>query len=156
MLHYSARFLPDGRHFLYARSSFARDMSGVFVGSIDAKPEQQDSRRLIATRGSVAYAPAQGRYADRDLAGAVADQRRDRVVGASKIARDIYILMRRLRAQGDPRIAKTPAVAVTANARAEDRRNAFAAGFQRYVSKPVQPKDLVRTVGGLVAAGSNG
>ena len=64
--------------------------------------------------------------------------------------------MRRLRAQGDPRIAKTPAVAVTANARAEDLRNAFAAGFQRYVSKPVQPKDLVRTVGGLVAAGSNG
>jgi len=67
---------------------------------------------------------------------------------------DGYILMRKLRAHSDGLIAKTPAVAVTAHARAEDRQNAFAAGFQRYVSKPVQPKDLVGTVGALLAAGA--
>jgi hypothetical protein len=58
MSHYSARFLPDGRHFVYSRSSLAESMSGIFVGSVDAKPEQQDSRRLVATRGSVWYAPS--------------------------------------------------------------------------------------------------
>ena len=69
---------------------------------------------------------------------------------------DGYILVRKLRAHVDPRIAKTPAVAVTAHARPEDRQNAFAPGFQRYVSKPVQPKDFLRTVGGLLAARSTG
>jgi Tol biopolymer transport system component len=58
MLHYSARFLPDGRHFLYVRSSLAAGLSGVFVGSIDAKPEQQDARRFVGTRGRVDYAPS--------------------------------------------------------------------------------------------------
>ena len=67
---------------------------------------------------------------------------------------DGYMFLRKVRMHADPGIAATPAVAVTAHARAEDRQNAFAAGFQRYVSKPVQPKDLVRTVGALLAAGS--
>jgi CheY-like chemotaxis protein len=69
---------------------------------------------------------------------------------------DGYILIRKLRAHGDPRIAATPAVAVTAHARTEDRQNAIAAGFQRYVSKPVQPKHLVRAVGALLAEGPVG
>jgi serine/threonine protein kinase len=58
MLHYSPRLLPDGRHFLYVRSSFADGMSGIFVGSVDEKPEHQDSKRLVATRGTVRYAPS--------------------------------------------------------------------------------------------------
>jgi serine/threonine protein kinase len=57
-LHFSPRFLPDGRHFIYARSSFAEGMSGVFIGSVDAKPEQQDSRPLITTHGRAVYAPS--------------------------------------------------------------------------------------------------
>ena len=64
---------------------------------------------------------------------------------------DGYVFLRKLRAHRDPQIAATPAVAVTAHARAEDRQNACAAGFQRYVSKPVMPKDLVHTVGVLRA-----
>jgi len=65
---------------------------------------------------------------------------------------DGYPFVRRLRAHEDGRIAATPAVALTAHARAEDRQNALVAGFQRYIAKPVLPEDLVRTVGGLHAA----
>jgi hypothetical protein len=42
-------FLPDGRHFLYSRLSSVGANSGVFVGSIDAKPGDQSLKRLVAT-----------------------------------------------------------------------------------------------------------
>jgi protein-histidine pros-kinase len=67
---------------------------------------------------------------------------------------DGYAFLRKVRAHPDRTIAATPAVAVTAHARAEDRRNAFTAGFQRYVAKPVLPDELLRTVAGLRAGRS--
>jgi Tol biopolymer transport system component/DNA-binding winged helix-turn-helix (wHTH) protein len=42
-------FLPDGRHFLYSRLSSNPANTGVFVGSLDAKPGAQSLNRLIAT-----------------------------------------------------------------------------------------------------------
>ncbi len=59
---------------------------------------------------------------------------------------DGFELLRRVRAHGDAELAATPAVAVTAHARAEDRRFALAQGFQRYLSKPVYPIELAETV----------
>lgn len=56
--HYSPRFLPDGTHFVYLRLSASEGKSGICVGSIDVAPEQQDARRLIMVRGTVAYAPS--------------------------------------------------------------------------------------------------
>jgi len=43
-----------------------------------------------------------------------------------------------------------PAVALTAYARAEDRKTALASGFQKHVAKPFNPADLVTTVRSLV------
>ncbi len=51
-------FLPDGRHFLYLRSSTVVAYSGIYVGSIDAKPDQQSSKLVVATRVGAAYVPA--------------------------------------------------------------------------------------------------
>jgi CheY-like chemotaxis protein len=59
---------------------------------------------------------------------------------------DGYELLRRVRAHADAGLAATPAVAVTAHARAEDRRLALAEGFDRYLSKPVYPIELAETV----------
>jgi len=42
-------FLPDEKHFLYSRTATNPDRSGVYVGSVDAKPEGQSLTRLIAT-----------------------------------------------------------------------------------------------------------
>jgi signal transduction histidine kinase/CheY-like chemotaxis protein len=55
---------------------------------------------------------------------------------------DGFTLLDRLRA-ANPRL---PAVAVTAHARAEDRARALAAGFNLYVSKPVDPPKLLDAV----------
>jgi CheY-like chemotaxis protein len=46
----------------------------------------------------------------------------------------------------------TPAGALTALARAEDRRRALVAGYQIHVAKPVAPSELVSTVEWLVRA----
>ncbi len=41
-------FLPDGRHFLYWQDSTIPENRGVYIGSLDSKPEQQDSRKLLS------------------------------------------------------------------------------------------------------------
>jgi eukaryotic-like serine/threonine-protein kinase len=45
--HAAPVLLPDGRHFLYMRSSLDPDNSGVFVGSLDAKPAEQNLQPLL-------------------------------------------------------------------------------------------------------------
>jgi PAS domain S-box-containing protein len=57
---------------------------------------------------------------------------------------DGYELLRAIRAKTAHRTLA--AVAVTAYARADDRARARAAGFDAYVSKPVDPAELVRTL----------
>ena len=45
---------------------------------------------------------------------------------------------------------RVPAVALTALARAEDRKRALSAGYQKHVSKPVDPAELVAVIASLV------
>ncbi len=54
------QFLPDGKHFLYERSSSDPDKAGVYIGSIDAQPNQQSMQRLLATDRQAYYAPEPG------------------------------------------------------------------------------------------------
>jgi eukaryotic-like serine/threonine-protein kinase len=51
-------FLPDGRHFLYLRRSAQPENNGVYVGSLDVKPEEQDSRRLLPAAFQPMYVPS--------------------------------------------------------------------------------------------------
>ena len=57
-VHVLPSFLPDGRHFLYERASSIPENSGIYVGSLDTKPEKQDSRRLLATTSGPVYVPS--------------------------------------------------------------------------------------------------
>jgi len=59
---------------------------------------------------------------------------------------DGYAMMRELRALPPEKGGETPAVALTAFARSEDRRRAMLAGFDMHVSKPVEPGELVAVV----------
>jgi serine/threonine protein kinase len=58
VVHVLPSFLPDGRHFLYLRASSAPENSGVYVGSLNTKPEEQDSRRLLPTTSGPVYVPS--------------------------------------------------------------------------------------------------
>jgi Tol biopolymer transport system component len=50
-------FLPDGRHFLYLRSSGAPENSGIYVGSLEDSPERQNENRVLATGFGATYVP---------------------------------------------------------------------------------------------------
>jgi CheY-like chemotaxis protein len=60
---------------------------------------------------------------------------------------DGYALMRKVR--DSVRGMSIPAAALTAYARDEDRRLAFAAGFQKHLAKPVRSAELINVVASL-------
>jgi Tol biopolymer transport system component/predicted Ser/Thr protein kinase len=58
--HVWPQFLPDGKHFLYLRVSTDAAKGGVYIGSIDAKPNEQSMQRLLASDRQAYYAAAPG------------------------------------------------------------------------------------------------
>ncbi len=63
---------------------------------------------------------------------------------------DGYSLMRRVRALSLWEGGKTPAIALTAYARMEDRFKALSCGFQNHVVKPVEPAELAITIASIL------
>jgi PAS domain S-box-containing protein len=68
---------------------------------------------------------------------------------------DGYALINKIRALELERGGRLPAIALTAYAAAEDRSQALAAGYQRHVTKPVDPDDLVAVVAALLGRAAN-
>jgi signal transduction histidine kinase len=62
---------------------------------------------------------------------------------------DGYALIKSIRTLPDAGGGRTPAAALTAFARSEDRRRALLAGFDMHVAKPVEPGELVAVVASL-------
>jgi len=62
---------------------------------------------------------------------------------------DGHTLIRKIRALSPERGGKTPAVALTAFGRPEDRIRSLMAGFNIHVSKPVDPDELTAIVASL-------
>jgi signal transduction histidine kinase/ActR/RegA family two-component response regulator len=62
---------------------------------------------------------------------------------------DGYALIARIRSLSGAEGGQTPAIALTAYARTEDRVRALAAGFQMHVAKPIEPAELVATIAAL-------
>ena len=57
--HLMPSFLPDGRHFVYLRvSARTPEMSGTYIGTLDAKPEEQSAHRLMPYEVGLTYAPS--------------------------------------------------------------------------------------------------
>jgi PAS domain S-box-containing protein len=65
---------------------------------------------------------------------------------------DGYYLIRAVRTLGSEHGGKTPAAALTAFARPEDRARALRAGYQMHLAKPVDPGELVAVVASLAAS----
>ncbi|MBD2260317.1 response regulator [Pseudanabaena sp. FACHB-2040] len=59
---------------------------------------------------------------------------------------DGYTLMHKLRTQMSDPQAQIPAIALTAHARLSDQQQALAAGFQRHLAKPIEPRMLVQAI----------
>jgi PAS domain S-box-containing protein len=63
---------------------------------------------------------------------------------------DGYDFIRKFRESQAERSSRTPAVALTAYARAEDRVRALTAGYQVHVAKPVDPLEFVLVIAGQI------
>ena len=61
-----------------------------------------------------------------------------------------YVLIRRLRDLEAERGSQIPAIALTAYAQEEDRRQVLRAGFQTHLAKPIEPDALVLAIGSLI------
>jgi CheY-like chemotaxis protein len=62
---------------------------------------------------------------------------------------DGYTLVRQIRSLAPERGGRTPALALTAHARAADTEQAFLAGFEAHVAKPVEPAELADVIARL-------
>src|SRR5262249_21620679 len=125
----------------------AVSVAGISVLVVD---DEADARELVAQvleqEGVKVWKASSADEALR----AVTELRPDVIV--SDIAmpgEDGYALIGRVRSLERQHGGATPAVALTARARAEDRDLALAAGFDTHVPKPVEPSELLTILANL-------
>lgn len=63
---------------------------------------------------------------------------------------DGFELIRRVRNLDRYRLGPLPAIAITAYARAEDRQRSLLAGFHLHLSKPIEARELIASISGLI------
>jgi PAS domain S-box-containing protein len=137
---------PSGRSLAPASGS---GMAGMRILVVE---DEEDARELLVAllerAGAIVSAASSAREALAVL------EREPPAVVLSDIGmpgEDGYALIRRIRALGSENIARTPAVALTAFARPEDRTRALDAGFDSHVSKPIEPNELFAAIISLAA-----
>ena len=115
-----------------------------------AVDDEADARELIATVLEQAGARAITVATAEEALFVLAHERPDVLLSDIGIpGSDGYSLMRKVRDLPPNQGGGTPAAALTAYSRSEDARRALEAGFQRHVSKPVEPEVLVAQVAAL-------
>jgi signal transduction histidine kinase len=122
------------------------DLAGLRVLVVDDEADARELIELALTRcGASVLTAASAEEAlfklDRSVDVIVSD------IGMPNA--DGYELIARVRALPFASGGRTPAVALTAFARSEDRTRAMLAGFQLHIAKPIEPRELVVTVGSL-------
>ncbi len=63
---------------------------------------------------------------------------------------DGYMLIRQVRALAPEQGGRIPAIALTAYAGDTNQQKVLAAGFQKHISKPIEPEDLVQAIAQLI------
>jgi PAS domain S-box-containing protein len=128
-------------------------VDGVRVLVVDDEPDARTMvRRLLEDCGaSVTTASTAQEALD-----AVRTHRPDVLVSDIGMpGEDGYALIRRVRSLGPGNGGETPAVALTAYARSEDRTRSVLAGYQMHVPKPVEASELIAIVASLAGRTGN-
>jgi signal transduction histidine kinase/DNA-binding response OmpR family regulator len=128
-------------------------LEGVKVLAVEDEPDALELiGRVLADAGGMVKACASATEA---LA-ALGRERFDVIVSDLGMAgMDGYAFIRAARQLSDTQGGATPAIALTAFARSEDRQRAYRAGFQMHVAKPVDPSELVTIVAALTRGRSS-
>jgi PAS domain S-box-containing protein len=128
-------------------------LAAMRVMLVEDEPDTREFlTRLLTQHGAVVTAAS-------SAAEAIAQFERERPdilisdIGLPEV--DGYDLIQQIRQGAAPRSATVPAIALTAYARAEDRRRALLSGFQRHLAKPIEPSELLTALAsfqGLIEA----
>jgi len=122
----------------------SQDLSGIKVLIVD---DDADSRELIEQVLSECDAQVYAAGSAAEAIELVQEHQPDVLVsdiGMPDV--DGFELIKRIRALDRESGGDTPAIALTAFARAEDRRRALAAGYSVHLAKPVEASKLIATV----------
>ncbi len=122
-------------------------IAGVRVLVVDDQPDGRELMQvLLAGAGAVVDTASS---ADEALA-ALARFRPDVILADLEMpGTDGYALIREIRARSVEQGGHTPAAAVSAHVRPQDRTRALAAGFQTHIAKPATPTEVLATVAAL-------
>ena len=122
-------------------------LDGAHVFIVDDEPDARELlQRVLGDQGATVTVFER---ADAALA-AIATSRPTIIISdVGMPGMDGYQMMRTLRAS-ESRDSRIPALALTAFARAEDRKRALTAGFQAHLAKPFDVAELLLLVAGLV------
>jgi PAS domain S-box-containing protein len=111
--------------------------------------DEMDTRELLVEMLSACEAEVVAAESATVAFSLLAKRRPDIVVSDISMPEvDGYEFIRRVRSSAQH--STVPAIALTAHARAEDRRLALAAGFQEHLAKPVSVSDLAQSIAKLV------
>jgi signal transduction histidine kinase/ActR/RegA family two-component response regulator len=125
----------------------AVSLAGIRVLVVD---DERDARELIRSVLSEAGAEVYLAASAKEGLVSILAHRPDLIVSDIGMPeRDGYDFIREVRGLATAAGGKTPAVALTAFARSEDRTRAMLAGYQVHVAKPIEPRELVATVKSL-------
>jgi PAS domain S-box-containing protein len=123
------------------------DLAGVHVLAVDDDHDALSLvREIIESTGAEVLTADSGTDALKKLEGYSPDVL---LADLSMPHMDGFELIDRVRQSDDARIKHVPALALTAYARSEDRAKALRNGFQRHLSKPIQPGELMAAIGAL-------
>jgi PAS domain S-box-containing protein len=123
------------------------DLTGVRVMAIDDEADALTLLRVVLESAGAEVTSLASCVAALEQIGSLRPQ--VVVVDLGMPVMDGFDFIARIRQSADPEIRDVPAAAVTAFARSEDRTKALRNGFDVHLSKPVDPGELVATVGML-------
>ena len=130
-------------------SNVTPDLSGVHVLVVD---DQADARVLLQTMIGAAGARVDTAASADEARSLIATRRPHVLVSDIGMPReDGYALIRSIR-QADEAAGRSrlPSIAVTAYASQDDRLRALGSGYDRHVTKPVDPAALLQTIAALI------
>ncbi len=156
ILHAAPGILPERAHPTVPSAASAavgfqqcEELAGVRVVAVD---DDADARKLLETVLTRCRAEVTVVASAAEALEAVRRMRPDVLLSDVEMpGEDGYSFIAKVRALPSEEGGQTPAAALTAYARMEDRTKALRAGFQMHVPKPVEPAELVAVVANLAA-----
>jgi signal transduction histidine kinase/ActR/RegA family two-component response regulator len=138
---------PAARSALTAEGDHVGLLAGVRLLVVDDEADTRSLMKVLLEKAGATVATAGSAH---DALRMLPELRPDVLISDIGMPdADGLTLVRRVRSLPAAQGGETPALALTAFARSEDRRKALLSGFQMHLAKPVEPAELVLSVASL-------